>query len=306
VRERKPVWIALFLKLFGPNSYYERGTMNLLKRSQLAKPARAHQARSYPSQAFLGRLPSNRIAGFTLAELLVVIAVIAGLAALLLPAVVGAKRKAVQMNCLSNYRQVGVAMQQFLDDHQDQLPPGGTNSLVLSQCPISCKGQGASQWLGYSLAPYLGETPPEELGDNETNLVKVLLCPGYVRALAGDTISGYDGVSDGYRRAYCFSMPRNLGMWFTNTPMSPILEFPFGRQSIGQAPLKLSSVAGYMSLSEAWAVADFDFGAVDSPESLGSSVVGYVLCHPAHRTVRNFLFFDLHVAARKVTSWQDY
>ncbi len=60
--------------------------------------------------------------GFTLIELLVVIAIIAILAAILFPVFARAREKARQSSCLSNVKQIGVAVQMYIQDYDGAYP----------------------------------------------------------------------------------------------------------------------------------------------------------------------------------------
>src|SRR5690349_17479855 len=68
------------------------------------------------------RLDNRNKAGFTLIELLVVIAIIAILAAMLLPALAGAKVRAQGVACLSNNKQMVLAWKLYAEDNYDNLP----------------------------------------------------------------------------------------------------------------------------------------------------------------------------------------
>jgi prepilin-type N-terminal cleavage/methylation domain-containing protein len=75
-------------------------------------------------------MPRRKRPGFTLIELLVVIAIIAILAAILFPVFAQAREKARSATCLSNNKQIGLAMAMYTQDYDQTYPPQRTDGMV--------------------------------------------------------------------------------------------------------------------------------------------------------------------------------
>lgn len=93
------------------------------------------------------RLERATPGAFTLVELLVVIAVIALLAALLLPALSRAKESARASQCLSQMHQISLAIRLYADGNNDEFPRSQHSAFAHGQLP----------W-GRAIAPELGQT----------------------------------------------------------------------------------------------------------------------------------------------------
>ena len=113
--------------------------------------------------------------GFTLIEITVVIGIIALLAAILLPAFLSAKQKARQTKCLSNLRQLGVALLMYTQDW-DEVYPYDIKPRAPARPGVKTAYDGTNRWDGSPIVkvlyPYIKSTElafcpdhPKELPD---------------------------------------------------------------------------------------------------------------------------------------------
>lgn len=105
--------------------------------------------------------------GFTLIEMLVVIAIIAILAGLLLPALSGARERARRTTCMNNLRQLGVAFEMYAEDFYERFPT------------VDSSGKPSSLY-----------SKQKSIYPNYINQAKVFWCPSSVRRYSEAEVGG--------------------------------------------------------------------------------------------------------------------
>lgn len=215
---------------------------------------------------------------FTLIELLVVVAIIAILAGLLLPALAKAKQKAVSIKCVSNLKQVGLAINLFAGDNDDLLP-GPCNT---GQESAYTRNKQPNAELAWYIAPYLGGKSPSDLAGGETGYLSAMFCPGYGK------FSKEDPTAAMTRANYMVTVAYSNGPVNVTSSTRP---FGYAAGPVIQ-PKKLSTVSSLGPVSQVFAVSDLD-------SQIASGGWMNVATNSNHGNTRNRIFFDWHVKSFK-------
>ncbi|MFM8802310.1 MAG: DUF1559 domain-containing protein [Planctomycetia bacterium] len=120
--------------------------------------------------------------GFSLVELLVVVAIIGGLVGLLLPAVQAARESARRSQCSNNLRQVGIAMHTFVDGRR-HFPSGYQADTASSARDTDTFDAPPGTGWGLAIAPFLEEAAATAAYDGDAGVAAVANRPIVSRQL---------------------------------------------------------------------------------------------------------------------------
>lgn len=178
----------------------------------------------------------GRRAGFTLIELLVVIAIIATLAAILFPVFAQAREKARQTTCNSNMRQLGMALEMYIEDYDETCFFFGHNSQLSRANPAAPLGATRENRWWNQIRPY---------GNSGGGL---LVCPSDAGRTPHALEDGQAGRPLVPRSYVANRMAESLGLAAVETPAEVIViteKGPRFDDSWFEPPKNLYDKAGY-------------------------------------------------------------
>lgn len=271
--------------------------------------------RQFGSDARLGQYArSCRIPAFTLIELLVVVAIIAILAALLLPALNRAREASYSAACRNNLHQLGIALSGYVGDFK-AYP-------IYNVGHAELPGPPPATWWHELLMPYSGSTWDTNVYQGRASSKNGLyLCPSQRRLVNNPTFNpdyweavGSYGIND-HGVAWGFNailQMKFFGIGGSFTQVNPAQTFDFLATRENQVLLPSRMVAiGDAALAAdgtGWALLDDNIAYNENMEEnpTPASAGAVAKRHQRHGGRWNVLFCDGHIENLKTKSLFDY
>ncbi|HLK56642.1 MAG TPA: DUF1559 domain-containing protein [Chthonomonadaceae bacterium] len=252
----------------------------------------------------------RRKQAFTLIELLVVIAIIAILAAILFPVFAQAREKARQTSCISNFKQIGLAVMMYAQDYDESYNPS----------EVSLSG-GGNFVTGYDwtfvVNPYIkngsNQAAPTEGRTIQGYIAGVYACPSAIRPRQQDQ---FVVRADVFPVWYNNSAPLSSGASGSACTMASI-DAPATRIGIWEAGsngLDTNNFGPYYPM-DGWAwysgfayhSGNFLGATKDCDQPAGVEGGGFQSCNTLpryrHSNTSDMLFLDGHVKAMHKADW---
>jgi len=213
----------------------------------------------------------SRRRAFTLIELLVVIAIIAILAAILFPVFAQARAKARQTACISNQKQLGVAIMAYTQDYDETYPMANYQAPGVAQ---------NTSWQ-FVVDPYVKANFPQNVANSANQKLSVFVCPDFMKTSDG-SVPNRPSSSYGANAwvMASFDVNRPMSAWGTVRSLAAI-----------EAPASMVLLSPHRG-NCVWSEGDDRNGG--NSGSLPNCNIGHVVSRSRHSEGANYLLCDSH------------